>query len=64
MRKKRMLFRVPAQSHKRGSDLGFEAIDLGGLEYARLIESLAMIWIHLAVFKGQGVDFAFGLLRK
>jgi len=46
------------------SDLGFEAIDVGGLEYARLLEPLAMLWIHLAVFKGQGQDFAFGLLRK
>jgi predicted dinucleotide-binding enzyme len=46
------------------ADLGFEAIDVGGLEYARLLEPLAMLWIHLAVFKGQGLDFAFGLLRK
>ena len=46
------------------SDLGFEAIDVGGLEYARLLEPLAMLWIHLAIFKGQGFDFAFGLLRK
>lgn len=46
------------------SDLGFEAIDVGGLEYARLLEPFAMLWIHLALFKRQGLDFAFGLLRK
>ncbi|MCX6848045.1 MAG: NAD(P)-binding domain-containing protein [Verrucomicrobia bacterium] len=46
------------------AELGFESIDVGGLEYARLLEPLAMLWIHLAVFKGQGSDFAFGLLRK
>jgi 8-hydroxy-5-deazaflavin:NADPH oxidoreductase len=45
-------------------ELGFEAIDAGGLEYARLLEPLAMLWIHLAVFKGQGREFAFSLLRK
>jgi hypothetical protein len=46
------------------SDLGFEAIDAGGLEHARLLEPFAMLWIHLAAFKGRGRDFAFGLLRK
>jgi 8-hydroxy-5-deazaflavin:NADPH oxidoreductase len=47
------------------SDLGFEAIEAGGLEYARLLEPLAMLWIHLAYSKeGQGRDFAFSLLRK
>ena len=46
------------------SDLGFEAIDVGGLEYARLLEPFAMLWIHLALHSRQGLDFAFGLLRK
>ena len=37
----------------------------GGLEYARLLEPLAMLWIHLAYSKeGQGRDFAFSLMRK
>jgi hypothetical protein len=39
-------------------------IDVGGLEYARLLEPFAMLWIHLALFRRQGLDFAFGLLRK
>ena len=46
------------------TDLGFEAIDVGGLEYARLLEPYAMLWIHLALGKGLGREFAFGLLRK
>ena len=46
------------------SQLGFEAIDVGGLEYARLIEPFAMLWIHVANFKGLGRDIAFSLLRK
>jgi 8-hydroxy-5-deazaflavin:NADPH oxidoreductase len=46
------------------SELGFVAIDVGGLQYARLLEPLAMLWIHLAVFCGQGREFAFSLLRK
>jgi predicted dinucleotide-binding enzyme len=46
------------------SDLGFEAIDIGGLEYARLLEPYAKLWIHLAVVKGFGPQFAFGLLHK
>jgi predicted dinucleotide-binding enzyme len=46
------------------SDLGFEAIDAGGLKYARLLEPYAMLWIHLALVRGVGQGFAFGLLRK
>ena len=44
--------------------LGFEAIDAGGLAKARLLEPLAMLWIHLALVQGQRRDFAFGLLRQ
>jgi len=46
------------------SELGFEAVDVGGLEYARLLEPYAMLWIHLARSRGLGRDFAFSLLRK
>ncbi|MGH7836834.1 MAG: NADPH-dependent F420 reductase [Candidatus Binataceae bacterium] len=44
-------------------DLGFEAIDAGDLKISRLLEPLAMLWIHLS-FSSTGRDFAFGLLRR
>lgn len=46
------------------TELGFESVDVGGLEYARLLEPYAMLWIHLALARGQGRDFAFSLLRS
>lgn len=45
-------------------DVGFEAIDFGRLEGARLLEPLALIWIRLAHACGLGRDIAFGLLRR
>jgi predicted dinucleotide-binding enzyme len=45
-------------------DLGFEVIDAGPLRNARLLEAHAMLWIDLALARGQGRDFAFGLLRR
>ena len=46
------------------SDVGFEAIDAGGLVHARLLEPYAMLWIHLANARGLGRDFAFAVLRR
>ncbi len=45
-------------------DLGFEVIDAGPLRNARLLEAHAMLWIDLALVRGQGRDFAFGTLRR
>lgn len=45
-------------------DLGFEAIDAGPLRAARLLEPLAMLWIELALKRGQGDSFAFALARR
>ena len=46
------------------SDLGFAPCDLGPLADARLLESLALIWIHLAVRQKMGTNFAFRLVRR
>jgi NADPH-dependent F420 reductase len=46
------------------SDLGFEAVDAGNLEQARLLEPWAMLWISLAYRGGMGRDFGFALLRR
>ena len=45
-------------------DLGFDVIDAGPLRNARLLEAHAMLWIDLAMARGQGRDFAFGILRR
>jgi 8-hydroxy-5-deazaflavin:NADPH oxidoreductase len=45
-------------------ELGFEAIDAGDLGVARLLEPLAMLWIHLMVRRKLGRKFAFALLRQ
>jgi len=44
--------------------LGFEVIDAGPLRNARLLEAHAMLWIDLALARGQGRDFAFSILRR
>ena len=39
-------------------DLGFEALDAGGLQKARLLEPFAMVWINQAMFRGKGRNWA------
>jgi hypothetical protein len=46
------------------SDLGFEPVDAGPLRNARLLEPYAMLWIDLALNRGQGSDIAFALMRR
>lgn len=46
------------------AELGFEPANAGGLSVARLLEPYALIWIHLALRRGLGTGFAFGLLRR
>lgn len=46
------------------ADLGFEAHDAGPLAEARLLEPLALVWIHLAAFQKMGTGFAFRLMRR
>jgi predicted dinucleotide-binding enzyme len=46
------------------AELGFDAVDAGPLKVARLLEPLAMLWIHLASNQGLGREIAFALLRR
>jgi len=49
---------------KLGEDIGFEMVDVGKIDIARLLEPVAMLWIHLAFTTPLGRDFAFKLLRR
>jgi predicted dinucleotide-binding enzyme len=44
-------------------DFGWDVVDLGGIESARYLESMAMVWI-LHYFQTQNGNHAFKLLRK
>ena len=47
------------------ADLGFNPVDTGALTCSRLLEPLAMLWIHLAIKQGWGpTGHAFKLLRR
>ena len=49
---------------KLADEIGFDAIDAGNLKKARLLEPLAMLWIHLSITSDLKRTFAFGLLRR
>ncbi len=44
--------------------IGFEAVSAGDLKISRLLEPLAMLWIHLSFSTDLGRDFAFALVRR
>jgi 8-hydroxy-5-deazaflavin:NADPH oxidoreductase len=46
------------------SDLGFHAVDAGGLRVARLLEPFGMLWIHMAINRNAGRDKAFAYLAR
>jgi 8-hydroxy-5-deazaflavin:NADPH oxidoreductase len=46
------------------SDIGFEPLDAGGIEKARLLEPFALVWINQALARGQGRDWAFAAIRR
>lgn len=52
-----------ATAARLASDLGFDPVDAGSLQQARLLEPLALLWIRLA-FQGMGRDIAFKLMRR
>lgn len=45
-------------------DLGFDTADVGGLAMARHVESMAFVWIHLALVQGMGREIAFKLMKR
>jgi 8-hydroxy-5-deazaflavin:NADPH oxidoreductase len=50
---------------KLAAELGFDVVDTGPLTAARLLEPLAMLWIHLGYKQGLGpTGHAFKLLRR
>jgi len=44
--------------------LGFQAVDAGPLQIARLLEPLGMLWIDQALNRGRGQNFAFALTDR
>jgi predicted dinucleotide-binding enzyme len=45
------------------AELGFEVVDAGELSAARLLEPYGLLWIHLALRRGFGTSFAFGIMK-
>jgi len=45
------------------ADFGWASIDIGGIEGARLLEPMCILWV-LYGLRGGGWDHAFRLLRK
>jgi len=45
-------------------ELGFDVVDAGPLRNARLLEHLAVLWVHLATQGGMGRSIAFKVLKK
>jgi predicted dinucleotide-binding enzyme len=53
-----------ATARKLAADLGFDPVDAGSLEQARLLEPLALLWIRLAYAQGMGREIAFKLMKR
>jgi 8-hydroxy-5-deazaflavin:NADPH oxidoreductase len=46
------------------SSIGFDPIDVGGLNASRSLEEVALLWIRLAYVFGHGPNIALALLRR
>ncbi len=46
------------------ADLGFQAVNAGPLRIARLLEPMAMLWIHMTLNRGEPVTTAFAVSRR
>jgi predicted dinucleotide-binding enzyme len=51
-------------AHQLAADLGFDPVDAGALDQARLLEPLALLWIRLAYVQKQGREIAFRLMKR
>lgn len=49
---------------KLASSIGFDAMNIGDLSKSRLLEPLAMLWIHLAFNSDLKRDFAFAIQKN
>lgn len=45
-------------------DLGFDPLDAGPISAARLLEPFGMMWIHQALLRGKGRDWAFAAVES
>ncbi len=53
-----------AVARQLAADIGFDAVDAGGIIATRDLEHLATLWVRLAYGLGHGPDIAFSLLRR
>jgi len=53
-----------AEVKKLSDDLGFDTADMGPLKIARLLEPVALLWIHSAIAMKWGADFGFKIIRR
>jgi 8-hydroxy-5-deazaflavin:NADPH oxidoreductase len=53
-----------AAAAKLAADLGFDPLDAGTLDQARLLEPLALLWIRLAYVQKMGREIGFKLMRR
>lgn len=57
--------RAGGVAHQLATEMGFDAVQAGGIEYSYHLEALAMTWIHLALSMGHGApNITFALLKR